>query len=199
PVSVGRVIVATWHPHETAVLAAIRDLGLELEIIFNKGAVMVLPAGVNKATGLKSALDEMGLSSHNAVGVGDAENDHAFLSLCACGVAVVNALPMLKERADWVTAGDHGAGVAELIDRLVETDLADLEPRLTRHHVLVGTAAGGTEVKVTPYDTYLLLSGTSGSGKSTVATALMERFAEHKYQFCVIDPEGDYEGFEIAT
>src|SRR5205823_4394710 len=70
---------------------------------------------------------------------------------------------------------------------------------LTRHHILVGTAADGGEVKVTPYHTDLLLAGTSGSGKSTLATGLMERFAEHKYQFCVIDPEGDYETFEIAT
>ena len=43
PLSVGRSIVATWEPYETIVLEAIRDLGLELHIIFNKGAVMVLP------------------------------------------------------------------------------------------------------------------------------------------------------------
>ena len=79
PLSVGRVIVATWEPHEDAVLEVIRDLGLELQVIFNKGAVMVLPSGVNKATGLAAALDELGLSPHNVVGVGDAENDHAFL------------------------------------------------------------------------------------------------------------------------
>ena len=49
PLSVGEVIVATWQPNEIAVLETIRDLGLELQIIFNKGAVMVLPTGVNKA------------------------------------------------------------------------------------------------------------------------------------------------------
>ncbi len=43
PVSVGAAIVATVEPHETAVLETIRDLGLELQVIFNKGAVMVLP------------------------------------------------------------------------------------------------------------------------------------------------------------
>jgi len=71
PISVGRVIVATWEPHESTVLATIRDLGLELQVIFNKGAVMILPAGVNKATGLASALEKMELSPHNAVGIGD--------------------------------------------------------------------------------------------------------------------------------
>ena len=98
PVSVGRVIVATWHPHETTVLETIRDLGLELQVIFNKDAVMVLPAGLNKATGLAAALRELGLSGQNIVGIGDAENDHAFLSQCGCSAVVANALPALKER-----------------------------------------------------------------------------------------------------
>src|SRR5262249_47740769 len=68
PLSVGRAIVATWQPHETTVLEVIRDLGLELHVIFNKGAVMVLPSGVNKATGLAAALDELRLSPGNVVG-----------------------------------------------------------------------------------------------------------------------------------
>ena len=124
PISVGRVIVATWQPHETRVLETIRDLGLELQVIFNKGAVMVLPAGINKATGLAQALDRLGLSPREAVGVGDAENDHAFLSTCAYAVAVANALPSLKEEADFVTRADHGAGVEELIEELLRDDLA---------------------------------------------------------------------------
>ena len=96
PLSVGRCIVATWEPNETKVLQAVRDLGLELEIIFNKGAVMVLPSGVNKATGLVAALADLGLSPHNVIGVGDAENDHALLRACGVGAAVANALPMFK-------------------------------------------------------------------------------------------------------
>src|SRR4029453_10028158 len=90
PLSVGDVIVATWQPHEETVLEAIRACGLELQVIFNKGAVMVLPSGVNKAVGLAAALAEMKLSPHNAVGIGDAENDHAFLAPCECSVAVPN-------------------------------------------------------------------------------------------------------------
>jgi HAD superfamily hydrolase (TIGR01484 family) len=123
PLTVGRVIVATWHPYETIVLDTIRELGLELQVIFNKGAVMILPTGVNKATGLSAALHEMSLSPKQVVGVGDAENDHAFLSLCGCSAAVANALPAVKQRADIVLHGDHGTGVAELIDRLINNDL----------------------------------------------------------------------------
>jgi HAD superfamily hydrolase (TIGR01484 family) len=197
-VSVGRAIVATWQPYEKTVLDTIRDLGLELQVIFNKGAVMVLPAGVNKATGLTAALKEMDLSAHEVVGVGDAENDHAFLSLCECGVAVANALPAVKQRADLVTRGDHGAGVVELIGRLVDDDLRDLEGRLTRHHLPLGTAEDGKPVRLRPHGAGVLIAGPSGSGKSTAATSFLEALAEQHYQFCITDPEGDYDSLPLA-
>jgi len=119
PLSVGEVIVATHEPYEKVALEAIHDLKLELQVIFNKGSVMVLPSGVNKATGLKAALKELGLFPEQVVGVGDAENDHALLDFCGIGVAVANAVPALKEHADWVTQGARGAGVVELIDKLL--------------------------------------------------------------------------------
>jgi HAD superfamily hydrolase (TIGR01484 family) len=198
PMSVGRVIVATWEPHQATVLEVIHEMALELQVIFNKGAVMVLPSGVNKASGLTVALHELGLSHHNAVGVGDAENDHAFLALCECAVAVSNALESVQQRADWTTRGDHGAGVTELIERIELDDLAGLEPCLTRHHILLGTGAGGQEVRISPYGRGVLVAGTSGSGKSTLTTGLLERLNEARYQFVIIDPEGDYTGLSTA-
>ena len=114
------------------VLEIIRGMGLKLQIISNKDALMVLPSGMNKASGLQVALDELGLSPQNTVGVGDAENDDAFLAMCECSVAVANALPALKAHADVVTVGSHGAGVEELIDRLLSEDLASLVPRVKR-------------------------------------------------------------------
>src|SRR5262245_10139512 len=105
PVSIGHSIVATIEPHETAVLDAIRNLGLEWHVIFNKGSVMALPSGINKATGLEPALAEIGVAADVTVGIGDAENDHAFLGYCGVGVAVANALPALKHTADVVTKG----------------------------------------------------------------------------------------------
>jgi HAD superfamily hydrolase (TIGR01484 family) len=199
PISIGRVIVSTREPHEATVLDEIRNLGLELQVIFNKGAVMVLPAGVNKATGLRLALREMGLSAHNLVGVGDAENDHAFLSVCHCAVAVSNALPMVQKRADLVTAESYGEGVSELIEHMLHNDLDDLNGRLVRHHIRLGTDDSGEEVRIDPLGSNILIAGLSGSGKSTIATGLLERLSESSYQFCIIDPEGDYEGFEGAV
>jgi HAD superfamily hydrolase (TIGR01484 family) len=196
PVSVGHVIVATWEPHQDTVLDTIRDLGLELQVIFNKGAVMVLPPLVNKATGLRAALEDLALSPHNVVGVGDAENDHAFLDRCEFSVAVDNALPAVKEHCDHVTDGDHGDGVVELIGALLEDDLTELDERVDRHDIEVGIRAEGEPVAIRPYRTNVMISGPSGSGKSTLTTALIERLAEHGYQFLIVDPEGDYDALE---
>jgi hydroxymethylpyrimidine pyrophosphatase-like HAD family hydrolase len=129
PISVGHSIVATVEPYEHQVLAAIRDLGLEWHVIFNKGSVMALPADVTKATGLVPALGVLGVSADRTVGVGDAENDHAFLRMCGLAVAVDNALPAVKAIADVVTAGAHGAGVSELIARLLAGEFETLVRR----------------------------------------------------------------------
>lgn len=197
-ISVGGCIVATWEPWENVVLSTIRDMGLELKVIFNKGAVMILPASINKATGLTAALERMGLSPHEVVGVGDAENDHAFFSICECSAAVANALPALKERADIQLERDHGAGVTDLIDHLLADDLQKLEGKIGRHQFLLGHRADDVEVRVKPYNNAILIAGPSGSGKSTVATGLMERLGDLGYQHCIVDPEGDFAAFEGA-
>src|SRR5215470_3356062 len=101
--SMGRVIVSSVVPSEVPIVEVIRELGLELHIVFNKEAVMVLPAQVSKETGLEQALRRLGISRHNTVGVGDAENDHAFLRGVGFAVAVSNAVPALREAADLVT------------------------------------------------------------------------------------------------
>jgi hydroxymethylpyrimidine pyrophosphatase-like HAD family hydrolase len=128
PLSVGHSIVATIEPHEHQVLAAIRDLGLEWHLIFNKGSVMALPANVTKATGLIPALDALGIGAERTVGVGDAENDQAFLRTCGLAVAVANALPSVKEIAHVVTTGARGAGVIELVAQLLDGRLDHLAP-----------------------------------------------------------------------
>ena len=192
PLSVGRVIVATWEPNQQIILEVIRKSGIERQVIFNKGAVMILPAGINKAEGLLSVLNELNFSIHNVVAVGDAENDGAMLQAAECAVAVQNALPGLKEIVDWVTPSDHGAGVAEMIDRLLKDDLASLDSKLTRNHIEFGKKFDGMEYLLAPYRGGILLAGTSGGGKTTLTAYFLERLIAKQYQFCLVDPEGDY-------
>ena len=124
----GQVVVATVQPNDTAVVDVIRELGLDLQVILNKGSVMVLPASVDKATGLRAALDELALAPERVVAIGDAENDQAFLATSGYGVAVANALDTLKATARHVTRGEAGAGVREIIDSLISDDWSRDEP-----------------------------------------------------------------------
>ncbi len=197
-ISVGKSIIATWSPYEQIVLSAIHELGLELQVIFNKGAVMILPAGVNKATGLEAALKELKLSRHNVVGVGDAENDHSFLQIVEFSAAVSNALEGVKDAVDFVLPLSHGEGVEFLIEQILADDLKSYRGASTRHQLTVGTTASG-DVELSAYSGPMLISGPSGSGKSTLTNRLVDAISEQAYQFCLIDPEGDYESFEGAV
>ena len=119
PLSVGRSIVATSRAQKRVVSDVIDDLGLPLQVILNKRSLMVLPHGVNKASGLRGALEELGIAPRDTVGIGDAENDEDFLSLCGYSAAVANALPKLKRKVNVVTSASHGEGVVELVKQLL--------------------------------------------------------------------------------
>ena len=178
PFDLGAAILATHAPFAEPALAAIQETGVNRTPIFNKGALMLLPGGVTKGTGLAVALAALELSPHNMVGIGDAENDHAFLALSECAVAVADAVPALRERADYVTRAPSAAGVVEFIEEHLLHDLVDLIPasRVT----ICAWASSRTEppVTVAAHGTRLLIVGPSGSGKSTLTGVLAERVVE---------------------
>lgn len=120
PLYRGRVIFATTDEYEAAVRAVIARDRLPLSVILNKGAVMVLPAGVDKSTGLRAALAELHIPAEQTIGVGDAENDEPLLAACGFPAAVANALPALKAMARYVSQSSDGAGVAELLKKVEE-------------------------------------------------------------------------------
>jgi HAD superfamily hydrolase (TIGR01484 family) len=128
PLTAGQVFVATEQPNEHLVAAVIAELRLDLQVILNKGSVRVLPTSVDKATGLSAALEELGIPSKDVVGIGDAENDEAFLAMSGLGVAVANALDSVKARADYVATRENGAGVREIVESLIAEDLLSLNP-----------------------------------------------------------------------
>jgi hypothetical protein len=195
PFDLGTSIIATTEGYAEAALAAIRDTGVERTLVFNKGALMLLPGGVTKGTGLDAALTVLALSPHNMVGVGDAENDHAFLALSECAVAVADAIPALRERADYVTRSPGARGVIEFIEEHLVNDLAALMPRLTRHRLPIGESGDGEPVTISPHGTRLLIVGPSASGKSTLTGLLVERLIEGGRSVLLVDPEGDYQAF----
>ncbi len=119
PFSVGRVIVATSRRQARNAEAAIARDSLDYHIIFNKGSAMLLPSGIHKGTGLLRALEGLGVCPAETFGIGDAENDQEFLSVCGCAAVVANALPTLKRSIRLVTHASYGAGVIEAMHRIL--------------------------------------------------------------------------------
>ena len=190
----GRVVIAVDHQYERAVLRVLARVGLEYRLTFNKGAMMLLPGEVGKPWGLEHALEQLGLSFHNVVGVGDAENDLSFLRRCGYSAAVGDAHPILREEVDLLLDKPNGQGVLDLLQRIESGTLDLIERKNAR--VPIGTRRDGRRARIGCDHCCLLAIGTSGSGKSTFAVSLIERLLAARYQVCVFDPEGDYELLE---
>jgi hydroxymethylpyrimidine pyrophosphatase-like HAD family hydrolase len=122
--TVGRVMVATQQPDGDVLRVAIRDLGVGYRVIRNLKNLMALPAGVNKTSGLRAALDDLGLDAARVVSVGNGENDVCLAGASGLCVAVADAVPEMKARADWVTRRRGPDGVIEVIRRLLKTRAA---------------------------------------------------------------------------
>lgn len=199
PLAVGKVIVATREPNEKKVLDVIKESGIERQVIFNKGAVMILPPGVNKATGLNCLLKNLHFSAHNTISVGDAENDGALLQVAEYSVAVENALPGLKEIADYTTNAAEGRGVSELIGHILDQEQLPDGLHHKRHCIQLGTKENGEAFNISPWRSGILLSGESGAGKTTFTVSITESLIQKNYQFVLIDPEGDYSALPGAV
>jgi hydroxymethylpyrimidine pyrophosphatase-like HAD family hydrolase len=188
----GQVLVGIDGKDAATAVDVLAELGLDHQVVRNRGRAMILPAGVTKATGLSTALTALGLNLHNAVAVGDAENDLALLRAAELGAAVANAVPSLAEHADLVLAQANGAGVADLLGSPL---LAGREPLWPpRRQIAIGSLDDGSDALVPGAQASLLITGDSGSGKSYLAGLLAERWMDAGYSVLVIDPEGDHLG-----
>ncbi len=189
PISAGAVIVATWEAHTGDVLAAIRRCGLDAQIIFNRGALMVLPSGINKAVGVRRALLELGRSERNLIAFGDAENDLPLFAEAEIAVAARGSVPSVAEVADERLAQPGAVGVATYIRRLFERGGAATTP--PRHRVALGGCAEG-DAAIPASGVDVVVSGDPRVGKSWVSGLVAEQLIGRGYRLCVLDPEGDH-------
>ena len=188
----GEVLIAIDGRDANEATEAIAQLGLDSQVVRNRDRAMIVPAGVTKGTGLTAALVALGLSNHNTIAVGDAENDLSLLQAAEVGVAVGNAVPSLIERADLVTEEADGAGVIRLLDGPLLAGRQRFCP--VRRWVNIGSYDDGSPVTIPGSQSNLLVTGASGSGKSYLAGLLAEEWIAAGYSLLVIDPEGDHVG-----
>jgi hypothetical protein len=191
----GQCIVEADAALAPRILAVIRELELPLVLLFNRGRVMILPQGISKATGLRQALTALRLSAHNAIAIGDAENDNELLAACEIGVAVSWGSSALQRSAEEIVHGDGPSAVAPYIRQASKT--MRLPPdRVGRDKIVLGVTQNGEPLGFAIRGRNVLIAGDPRSGKSWVTGLFCEQLMLHDYCTCVIDPEGDYEQLE---
>jgi hydroxymethylpyrimidine pyrophosphatase-like HAD family hydrolase len=193
PFQVGRVIVATTHDRRDAVLAALAEADVALELVANRAALMLLPVGISKGTGVLTALFALGVAPDDVLAIGDAENDLALFDACGWSACPEDALPEVKARVDWILPGTDGEGVRRAIDeRILASSLPP--PRTGRHQLQLGWTVGTVEpLEIPARGVNVLVQGDSLCGKSSLVGGLVERLAAAHESVCMLDPEGDYE------
>lgn len=186
----GQVLLGCSADHDHLVLEEVRRLGADCQLTRNRGALMIVPAGVTKGSGLDAALNSLGLSSHSAIAIGDAENDHTMLAHCEIGVAVANAVDSLKRRADIVTNAPDGRGVIEVLHGDLLRGRSAVHP--DRWQISLGTYFDATPATIPASQVNVLVTGGTQSGKSYLAGLIAEQLIRLAYAVVVIDVEGDH-------
>ena len=79
----------------------------------------ILDKRVNKGTGVKSLADVLDIKPEEIMAIGDQENDIAMIEYAGVGVAMDNAIPSVKEVANFVTKSNLEDGVAFAIEKYV--------------------------------------------------------------------------------
>jgi len=72
-----------------------------------------------KGHALQFMAEHIGCSIEQTIAIGDAQNDREMVQVAGLGVAMGNAVPSLKEVADYVTLSNNDDGVKHVIEKFI--------------------------------------------------------------------------------
>ncbi|EFE96990.1 sugar-phosphatase [Serratia odorifera] len=102
--------IARIPPETLAQYTLLKSAPYYLEILHKK---------VDKGAGVKMLADHLGIAQQNVMALGDQANDTAMIEFAGVGVAMGNAIPALKQVAQFVTSSNTEDGVARAIEKFV--------------------------------------------------------------------------------
>jgi Cof subfamily protein (haloacid dehalogenase superfamily) len=76
---------------------------------------------VSKGSGMTFVAARLGFDAERSIAFGDGENDVELLEWAGYAIAVADAHPRLKTIADWTCPGPNEAGVAAVLEALVDS------------------------------------------------------------------------------
>lgn len=79
----------------------------------------IMPQNIDKAYTLQKLLSAIGLTADQMICCGDGYNDITMLESAGLGVAMANAQPLVREKADYITKSNDEDGVLFVIDQFL--------------------------------------------------------------------------------
>ena len=79
----------------------------------------IISGTISKGIAVKYLAESLNLKPSEVMCIGDSENDLSMINYAGIGVAMGNALDMVKEEADYITDTNNNSGVAKAIERFV--------------------------------------------------------------------------------
>jgi phosphoglycolate phosphatase (TIGR01487 family) len=93
--------------------------GWRLGIVSTKFALHLMEPGLDKANGLRAALEFLRpqkLAMKDVLAVGDSNNDLGMFAACGANAAPANATAQVKAAAHYISKKKHGAGVKDALE-----------------------------------------------------------------------------------
>jgi phosphoglycolate phosphatase len=108
------VLLRTFDINEGRKILQENEMGLYLSD--SKYAFHINEKGIDKATGLKRALNILDLQPANTVAIGDSETDIPLFEMCGHSIALYHAANYVKAKASHVVSGAEGIGLVDAVD-----------------------------------------------------------------------------------
>jgi len=91
-----------------------------LNAIANIDSVMILPAAVDKGTGVRWLQEKIDISIEETAGIGDGENDLVLREVCGYFGAPATAVEAVRAKADYIATMGYSKGTTEFVEHLME-------------------------------------------------------------------------------
>ncbi len=82
--------------------------------------IEIFPKGVDKGKALTIVCNHLGIDLQNVMAFGDQELDIPMIEAAGTGVAMGNAIPALKEKADFVTGTNNEDGITNALEHYLK-------------------------------------------------------------------------------
>ncbi|MFL6576323.1 MAG: HAD family hydrolase, partial [Povalibacter sp.] len=196
PLSVGNAVIRTTRENREKVSQTLHKLELDIQVVEDRVALMMVPADVSQVCGVQAALSELRLSPRNLLAVGDHTADSGLFRFAQCSIAVANATADAKKTADRVTRAQICDGFLEIAAEMLSGEANDVPER---HRITLSLNDEDKQLTFAPGTDSLLICGNSVTAKAWLCQRLTAELLSRTYQCCMLTDSITDLGSEMAA